>query len=101
MKELPYAEFARQRTPDQRLLDVREEDEFAEVHVKGAELFPLSRLREGELPESDDREIFVICRSGGRSAVACKILEAAGFQECTNIAGGTTAAIAEGDDHLE
>lgn len=101
MKEMTYAEFARIRQENHRLIDVREADEFAEVHVKGAELLPLSKIREGDRPEEDERETFVICRSGGRSAMAIKILEAEGFKELTNIAGGTMAALDEGEDHVE
>lgn len=102
MKEMSFEEFAQIRDEKNlRLIDVREEDEFAEVHVKGAELYPLSKIRQGELPEEDERQIAVICRSGGRSAAACQIFEEAGFEECTNIAGGTLAAIDAGDQFLE
>lgn len=101
MKEMHYAEFAKIREDGHRLIDVREADEYQDVHVKGAELLPLSKIRQGERPEEDDRETFVICRSGGRSAMAIQILESEGFKECTNIAGGTMAAIEEGEDHVE
>lgn len=101
MKEVSFQEFQNNRQENHRLIDVRETDEFEEVHVKGAELYPLSKIREGELPEEDDREVFVICRSGGRSAMACQIFEQAGFRECTNVAGGTMAAIDAGDEFIE
>lgn len=101
MKRLSYAEFAAIRTDAMRLLDVREPHEFAQVRVKGAELFALSSLQEGRLPEGDDRQIFVICRSGARSQMASHILESNGFPECTNVDGGTLAAMALGDDHIE
>ncbi len=102
MKEISFEEFAQRRDEEGlRLIDVREEDEYAEVHVKGAELFPLSKIRQGDLPEKGDRPIAVICRSGGRSAVACKIFEKEGFDECINVGGGTLAAIEAGDEHVE
>lgn len=102
MKEMSYRDFARVRDEQGwRLIDVREEDEFRAVHVKGAELVPLSKLREGQYPEPDDRPVAIICRSGARSAVACQLLEQQGFDECTNIADGTLGAIAEGPDHVE
>ena len=100
MKRIDYKDFAASRTDAMRLIDVRERLEFEQVHVKGAELFPLSALQNGELPEVDEREIFVICRSGARSQAASMILESKGFQECTNVDGGTLAAIALGQDHL-
>lgn len=102
MKEMHYTEFARKRDElGMRLIDVREADEYAAVHVHGAELFPLSELRQGKLPEEGDRPIALICRSGGRSAMAAQILEAAGFDETLNIAGGTLAAIEAGPEHVE
>ena len=102
MKRMPYRDVAKLRDQqDLRLIDVREPDEYAEVHVKGVELFPLSKLRDGELPEPDDRAVAVICRSGGRSQVACQILEKAGWDECINVDGGTLAAEEAGDDHVE
>jgi len=33
-------------------------------------------------------EIVVICQSGGRSSVACKMLKKAGFEHVTNVIGG-------------
>lgn len=102
MKRIDFEQFVHQRPlKNPRVLDVREQDEYDEVHVKGVELFALSRLREGELPEQDDREVWVICRSGGRSQIACEILEDAGWPECTNVEGGTLAAIDAGEDQVE
>lgn len=102
MKEISFEEFAERRDDDDlRLIDVREEDEYAEVHVAGAELFPLSEIREGKLPDEDDRPVAVICRSGGRSAIACKIFEKEGFDECINVDGGTLAAVEAGEEYVE
>ncbi len=101
MKRLSYAEFSTMRTDAMRLLDVREAHEFEQVHVKGAEHFALSWLQDGRVPELDDRQVFVICRSGARSQMASQILESNGFPECTNVEGGTLAAMALGDDHVE
>lgn len=102
MKEITFEEFLQRReAEDLRLIDVREADEFAEVHVKGAELLPLTKICEGELPEDDGRPIIVICRSGGRSARACEIFENAGLPECTNLLGGTLAAESAGEEYVE
>jgi rhodanese-related sulfurtransferase len=69
------------------LLDVREPDEWAAGHVPEATHIPLGQLgaRTAELPQ--DREIYVICRSGVRSARAAQALNSAGWQ-ATNVAGG-------------
>jgi rhodanese-related sulfurtransferase len=102
MKRMDYKDIADKRDQDDlRLIDVREQDEYDEVHVKGVELFPLSKLKKGELPEKDDRPVAVICRSGGRSQMACEILEKNGWEECTNVEGGTLAAIDAGEEHVE
>lgn len=102
MKRITYEKLATDPAhKDMRIIDVREQDEYDEVRVKGVELFPLSRFLRGELPTRDDREIGVICRSGARSQTACDMLEEAGWPECTNIDGGTLAAIRFGDDQVE
>jgi rhodanese-related sulfurtransferase len=62
------------------LLDVRNPPEVAAEAVPGAVNIPLPQLRErlGELPR--DREIHVICRSGGRAYWATRILMQNGFK---------------------
>jgi len=74
--------------PDEAwLLDVREHDEWAAGHVPGATHIPLGQLgaRTSELPE--DRQIYVICRSGMRSGRAAQALNGAGWQ-AVNVGGG-------------
>lgn len=72
---------------DAFLLDVREPDEWVAGHAPGAVHLPLGQLqsRVGELPE--DRDVYVICRSGGRSAQATAFLGAEG-RSATNVEGG-------------
>ena len=75
-----------------QLIDVREPDEFAEVHACGAKNVPLSQLPDltGEI--NDDQEIYVICRSGGRSAQAAQYLERSfDRDDIVNVEGGTIA----------
>jgi rhodanese-related sulfurtransferase len=74
--------------PDEAwLLDVREDDEWAAGHAPNASHIPLAQLgaRTGELPSDD--EIYVICRSGVRSARATQALNGAGWR-AINVAGG-------------
>lgn len=75
---------------DSLALDVREAEEWEEGHIPGAVWIPLGELpdRLHELPK--DREIIVVCRSGGRSAKAAKFLLAAGFR-AVNLRGGMLA----------
>ncbi len=69
------------------LLDVRNPSELEVESVPGALNIPLPQLRRRleELPR--DREIHVICRSGGRAYYATRILLQNGFN-ARNIAGG-------------
>ncbi|MEM1008570.1 MAG: rhodanese-like domain-containing protein [Myxococcota bacterium] len=101
MRAMDYLDFAKIRE-DQgyRLIDVREPDEYEEVHVKGAENFPLSRLNGGERFAEDGRPVAIICRSGKRSASACMLLEGEGQAEFVNVEGGTLAAIDAGEEHV-
>ncbi|YAL83393.1 rhodanese-like domain-containing protein [Dermacoccaceae bacterium W4C1] len=73
---------------DAVLLDVREQDEWDAGHAPGAVHIPLAELpaRIGELPETD-KELPVICRSGGRSARAVAWLEQQGY-DVVNVDGG-------------
>jgi rhodanese-related sulfurtransferase len=71
------------------LLDVREDDEWAAGHAPDAVHVRLSELnvRSDEIPR--DREVYVICRSGSRSAYATQMLTGAGWN-AINVADGMT-----------
>jgi rhodanese-related sulfurtransferase len=77
------------------LIDVREQDEFANVHAVGANLIPLSEFatRYSEMPQ--DKEIILICAGGVRSAQAAQFAAERGYKT-TNLEGGTNAWIAAG-----
>lgn len=69
------------------ILDVREPFELAVENVPGAINIPLGQLR-GRLKELPrDREIYVVCRSGGRAYYATRILLQNGFK-AKNVSGG-------------
>ncbi len=71
------------------LLDVREDDEWTAGHAPDAVHLRLGELgaRVDELPR--DREVYVICRSGARSAYAAQALAAGGVL-AVNVADGMT-----------
>jgi rhodanese-related sulfurtransferase len=73
------------------LVDVREQVEFAGGRVSGASLIPLGSLQErhGELDHS--KPIYVMCRTGRRSAEAQNKLRDLGFTNVINVAGGIEA----------
>jgi rhodanese-related sulfurtransferase len=80
---------------DARILDVREPDEWDAGHVEGALHIPLAELpgRVGELP--DDENLYVVCRTGGRSARAVAWLVQNGY-DAVNLDGGMGAWAASG-----
>ena len=69
------------------LLDTRTAEEFAGGHIDGFVNLPVDELRErlGELDKG--KPVYVICQSGLRSYVACRILAGYGF-DCYNFSGG-------------
>src|SRR5262245_59665662 len=69
------------------LLDVREADEWAAGHAPEALHIPMSELagRLGELPAEES--LYVVCRSGGRSARVTAYLNANGW-DASNVDGG-------------
>ena len=78
------------------LIDVRTADEYAGGHVPGARNVPLDTL-ETQLASLGpaDREVYVICQSGRRSAQASATLAAKGLRP-VNVQGGTSAWKAAG-----
>ena len=69
------------------LLDVRTAAEYERGHIDGFRNIPVDELR-GRLGELDrDKPLYVICQSGLRSYIACRILAQEGF-DCRNFSGG-------------
>jgi NADPH-dependent 2,4-dienoyl-CoA reductase/sulfur reductase-like enzyme/rhodanese-related sulfurtransferase len=69
-------------------LDVRNKNEYDEVRIADSTLIPLGQLKErvGELPK--DKEIITFCKVSLRGYEACKILDAAGFEDVKFMDGG-------------
>jgi rhodanese-related sulfurtransferase len=80
----------KQASPQITIIDVRNTDEYAVLHIPGAINIPLSELeqRSGEL--SKDRTIITACgKGGGRSAQAAKLLRQMGFTTVNYLCGGS------------
>ncbi|HOD39395.1 MAG TPA: rhodanese-like domain-containing protein [Candidatus Wallbacteria bacterium] len=56
------------------VLDVREDDEFKEGHIKGAVHIPLGEISRRFAELKKIKKLYVICYSGARSSSACKII---------------------------
>lgn len=80
---------------DAYLVDVREDDEWQAGHAPDAVHVPLSELvaRIEEVPA--DRDVYVICKVGGRSEQAVRYLNQSG-RTTVNVSGGMLAWHAAG-----
>lgn len=73
------------------LIDVREKMEFAGGRVAGASSLPLGELEERHQDLDHSKPIYVMCRTGRRSAEARERLKALGFTNVVNVVGGLEA----------
>lgn len=80
------------------VLDIREPDEYAAMHIKGSLLVPRGILETAceydyeetvrELVEARQRDIVVVCRSGNRSALAAFTMQLMGYQKVSSMKTG-------------
>ena len=95
MREIDVDQLEQVLADGATVVDVREPAEFAQAHVPGAVLIPMDRLP-GRLDDLDrSSPVYLICRSGHRSAVMGNLLVANGF-DAVNVAGGTLAWVQAG-----
>lgn len=106
INEVTVAELATylEQNPEPRLIDVREPAEFAQGHIAGAINYPRGVLEmqlanhpavaasgcaaDVALTELARQPLYLICRSGGRSALAAESLQRMGFNDVYSVAGG-------------
>ena len=94
MKEITVQQFKEKldNNEDVYLLDVREpfEQYQSKIEYENSTLIPVDQLKKrlNEIEADKDEEIVCLCRSGGRSAKACKLLEQEGFTNVKNLKGG-------------
>ena len=77
------------------LIDVREPGEHAIVSIGGAELMPRAGILSGETLPARGRELYVHCKSGGRSAEVAAFLRTQGYDRVFNVQGGILAWVRE------
>lgn len=103
MKEIDAKEAHErmQKSPETVYLDVRSVPEFQQGHPEGAINIPLLNFVPGmgmvpneefvavvEANLSREKDIVIGCKTGGRSARACQILEEVGYRNVVNVRGG-------------
>lgn len=92
VRELISPEEARRMLDEEEnalLLDVRTEQEYADGHIPGTLLIPITELEErlDEIIAWQNKPVIIYCRSGNRSAQVASILEANGFQYLYDLGG--------------
>jgi rhodanese-related sulfurtransferase len=101
-KEISVQEAVNLREKDSGavLLDVREHSELTICRIEGALHIPMGEIpeRHGALPK--DKPLVVFCHHGMRSMNVVKYLEAKGFSNAINLAGGIHAWAVELDPEM-
>ncbi len=69
------------------LLDVRTKEEYESCHIKGYINISVDELRNNLSRLDKSKKVYVMCHSGIRSYIACRILSQAGF-DVYNLSGG-------------
>jgi hydroxyacylglutathione hydrolase len=88
----------RLKAGDVVLLDVREEYEWKEGHVRGSLHVPYHDLRDG-LPDGlrvNGKWVAVACSAGNRSSIAASLLKRAGVEDVIHVADGIAELEKEG-----
>ena len=80
-------------TPGAKLIDTREESEFAAGHLKGAEHIGKGVIERDIETKYPDRgtPLFLYCGGGSRSALAADNLKRMGYDQVVNVDGGWRA----------
>lgn len=88
--------------PDFVLLDCREADEHALVHIPSAVLIPMSEIqaRLAEVEAQREKHLVIHCHHGGRSLQVTHWLRQQGFPRVQNMTGGIDRWATEIDPSL-
>lgn len=73
------------------VIDVRTVEEYKAGHIRGAILIPVDMLDKHFADIPKDKQVYVYCHSGRRSARAAKMLTEQGFTRIENMQGGIEA----------
>ena len=75
------------QTKNAVMLDVRTKEEYDEGHVPGSILIPYDQIAQlaPVLLRDRNAEIYVRCKSGFRSNIACRVLDEIGYTKIYNV----------------
>ena len=76
--------------PNLLVVDVRRETEYADGHIKDAQLLPLNEMNDlMNIAQFDDKQnLYVHCAGGYRSVIASSLLKRQGIHNLRNVLGG-------------
>ncbi len=84
-------QFADEFTPASKVIDVRKMGEYEAEHVEEAYSRPLANINEWIKDINPNEHFYLHCAGGYRSMIAASILQARGYRNFTEIAGGFSA----------
>ncbi len=89
---IPATQFATEADPvKDKVIDVRKETEYAAGHVEDAYNRPLAYINEWIKDINSNEHFYLHCAGGYRSMMAASILQARGYRNFTEVAGGFDA----------
>jgi hydroxyacylglutathione hydrolase len=89
---IPADQFSAIAKPgEDMIIDVRKETEYAAAHIEEAYNKPLAYINEWIKDINPEIHFFLHCAGGYRSMAAASILQARGYRNFTEIAGGFDA----------
>ena len=92
MKAVSVANFRQALTEGAAAFDTRTGARYRQDGLPGVAHLPLEAVQAGELPDVPKEEaVYLVCERGQMSELAGLYLEAAGFKEVYNVAGGMLA----------
>ncbi|MDE2856008.1 MAG: rhodanese-like domain-containing protein [Chloroflexota bacterium] len=91
-------QFASGESGEYQFIDVREEEEHAEVHIPGAINIPLSEFAARLDEISEDAPVVLVCNTGVRSSQAALFLAGMGYDQdlIFNLEDGTKGWMKKG-----
>jgi rhodanese-related sulfurtransferase len=86
---------------DFQLIDVREVDEYEEVHMPNALNIPMSEIQYRLDEIAEDKPVVLVCRTANRSAMVADMMSANGYDEVYNLLEGIVGWMRRGYDVIE
>ncbi|MET1030372.1 MBL fold metallo-hydrolase [Domibacillus tundrae] len=83
-----------------QVIDVRNDSEWKQSHMKGADHKMLGLLRKTGEELDKTKPVLIHCQSGVRSAIAASVMKHLGFEDVTHLKGGFSAWSRENESEI-